>query len=70
MRKKRNWKPLYRGQIDDFRPSEHANDWKDLSTEEKFRQVTALAMQVIEMKGKSYEDVSGLLRTTAVIKRA
>ena len=66
--KKRNWKLIYKGSIEEFDNSD-SSYWEKRTPSEKFREVRSLCDQYLKMKGMKYSDVSRLLRTTAVLKR-
>jgi hypothetical protein len=67
-RKKKNWKLIYKGSIEEFDNS-HSSYWEKQSATSKFREVRSLCDQYLIMKGLKYSDVSRLLRSTAVLKR-
>lgn len=69
MAAKKDWKIIFKGKIDDFDPSTSIDYWQSKSTAEKFKETCSLIDQALRLKGKSISDVSGLLRTTAVLKR-
>ncbi len=69
MSKRRRWKAIFKGQMDDFDPRESLRYWKTQSTEQKFREVQRLIDTALEIKGRKDWDGSELLRTTAVLKR-
>ncbi|RMD86429.1 MAG: hypothetical protein D6808_03305 [Candidatus Dadabacteria bacterium] len=68
-KKGKAWSLLFKGKIEDFDPLQALNYWKDKTTEEKFKETRSLIDQALKMQGRSYEDVSRLLRSTAVLKR-
>lgn len=59
---------IYKGRIEDFDNS-FSDYWADKTATEKFRETTTLIEQVMKLRGIKYEDVSRLLRSTAVLKR-
>ncbi len=69
MEEEPKWKLAYKGSLENFDPKTSLHYWLDRSPEEKFHEVVQLIEQAMKLKGKSLEDASRLLRTTAVIKR-
>lgn len=70
MPKVKKFSLYFKGSVSDFNQKQLDRDyWKNRSTTEKFQEAQQLADFVIEKQGKTYQDVSGLLRTTAIIKR-
>lgn len=68
--KKSKYQLIFKGKLEDFDQRELDREyWKDKSTTEKFEEVRRLADIVMQIKGKDYQSVSRLLRTTAVLKR-
>jgi hypothetical protein len=67
-RRRKEWKPLYKGDPDAFDPHESLRYWQERSVEEKFREVDALIQQALIIQGKGQNEPR-LLRTTAVLKR-
>ena len=65
---KKNWKLIYKGKISEFDNSQ-ADFWSNKSASEKFMETRNLINQAMSIKGRSLEDASRLLRTTAVLKR-
>ena len=66
---KKKWSLIFKGRIEDFDPSVLLDYWRDKSPTEKFRETSSLIENALKRKGKKYEDVSRLLRLTAVLKR-
>lgn len=69
-KKKRKLRVVYSGKIEDFDDAISLAFWNELTTEEKFKETTGMIKNAMKIKGWDIEHVSGLLRTTAVIKRA
>lgn len=69
--KKSKYQLIFKGKIEDFDQKKLDREyWKDKSTTEKFEEARRLADQLLIIQGRSYKDVSRLLRTTAVLKRS
>lgn len=68
-KKRKNWKVIFKGKIEDFNPTESLEYWRKRTAIEKCMEVKRLADHVMKMKGQNIEYVSGLLRATAVLKR-
>ena len=66
---KRIWKLEFKGKLENFNPCTSLDYWLKKSPAEKFREVTDLILQAQLIKGLEDKNVSGLLRTTAVLKR-
>ena len=64
----KKWKLIYKGRIEDFDNSS-ADYWVNKSATEKFEETSSLVKQAMKIKGIKYNNVSRLLRSTAVIKR-
>ncbi len=62
--KRREWRVLFKGSIDEFDNSMGLEYWRDKSTIEKFAETRSLIDQALLMQGKSYKDVSRFLRYT------
>ena len=67
--KRKNWKVIFKGDIEEFDALYSLNYWRDRLPQEKFKEVSSLIEQAISIKGRSYGDASRLLRSTAVLKR-
>lgn len=67
--RKKEWTLVYKGPLDNFDNASFLSFWRSQSTAAKFAETKALIEQAMTIQGKSYENVSRFLRTTAVLKR-